>query len=215
MRARAIVHAITLELYGRSLALPDLPARPDLLGLGLSDWEGYARPLAVATGYRNTYFHQEPRVDIVDPDPALFGRFDFLISSEVFEHVPPPVERAFDGARRLLKPGALLVLTVPYGDQHDTVEHFPDLHDYEILDREGRSILRNTTRGGATQEFPDPVFHGGPGSTLEMRLFSEASLRRHLERAGFRGIRVVSEDVLAWGIRWCHSWSLPLTARAG
>lgn len=214
LRFRAIVHALSLELHGRSLALPEFPARPDLAGLGMSDWEGYAAPLAACTGYRNTFFHQEPRLDILSPPPEWRGRFDFIVSSDVLEHVPPPVERAFLNLRALLKPGGLLVLTVPYGLQDETLEHFPELHEFRVTQRAGRPVLENTTRDGVRQEFDELVFHGGPGATLEMRVFSLAALRRLLASAGFGDVTVRGDDALAHGIRWGDAWSLPLTARA-
>ncbi len=43
-------------------------------------------------------------------DPKLEGQLDFVISSDVFEHVPPPVDIAFENTRRMLRPGGLFVL---------------------------------------------------------------------------------------------------------
>jgi hypothetical protein len=70
--------------------------------------------LRVCFSYRNTFFHTEPLIDIIDPPTELLGTLDSVISTDVFEHVVPPVERAFEGAFRLLKPGSALVLTVPF-----------------------------------------------------------------------------------------------------
>ena len=39
-------------------------------------------------------------VDITQVPVAMAGGCDFVISTDVFEHVCPPVSRAFDGARR-------------------------------------------------------------------------------------------------------------------
>src|SRR5439155_25856884 len=90
VRARSIVHVLSIELFGQSLALPDFPVRGDLRGLGMSDWDGYAIPLAAKLDYQNTYYHREPRLDITHIDAELEGQFDFIISTDVFEHVPPP-----------------------------------------------------------------------------------------------------------------------------
>ncbi len=97
---------------------------------------------------------------------------DFIISSDVFEHVVPPVSRAFENVWKMLKPGGVFVLTVPYGAQRETVEHFPELNEFSIVERDGSFVLRNKTRTGVLQEFNDLVFHGGPRTTLEMRVFS-------------------------------------------
>ena len=77
VRFRAIVHALSSELYGKSLALPDFPERRDLKGIGMSDWEGYARLLSVKFDYQNTHYHMEPRLDIAAIDPSLEGRVRF------------------------------------------------------------------------------------------------------------------------------------------
>lgn len=104
----------------------------------MSDWQGYAWRLMHRLGYRNTFLDEEPRLDIRAPDPALLGTLDFIISSDVFEHVSPPVQLAFDNARRLLKPDGVMIFSVPYTVGGETLEHYPDLHDYRIVRRPAR-----------------------------------------------------------------------------
>jgi SAM-dependent methyltransferase len=203
VRFRSIIHALTVELFGENRSLPSLPPRKDIRGIGLSDWPGYAGPLRKKFDYKNTYYHRSPRLDICNPDPAEHGRYDFAISSDVFEHVPPPVDSAFEGAFKLLKPGGLLVCSVPYVDG-TTDEHFPELHQFSLRKtKDGKhSILSNTTADGRQQEFTDLVFHGGPGSTLEMRVFGKESLCAHFMRAGFEGLRAYGDSVVELGIFW-------------
>lgn len=212
-RFRLIVHILTNELFGRSLALDEVPPRPHLSGLGLSDWEGYAARLSTKFDYRNTYYDEEPELDITDPNPDLMGSADFVIATDVFEHVPPPVSAGFKNARRLLKPGGVLIMSVPYGSGARTVEHYPDLHDFEILEESGDRRLRNRTKDGVVQVFDDPVFHGGPGLNLEMRFFSKSSLREELEAAGFAHITFYPANDLTHGAYWPDNQSLPLAAR--
>jgi len=45
-RFRSVVRAISLGLFEDDLPLWRFPARPDLRGLGMTDWGGYAIPLA-------------------------------------------------------------------------------------------------------------------------------------------------------------------------
>jgi SAM-dependent methyltransferase len=215
VRYRAIVHALSTALFGTSLPLAEFPERRDLRGVGLSDWEGYTGLLASKLGYRNTYYHAEPRLDLVDPPPELAGTLDFLVCSDVLEHVAPPVERAFRGAATLLAPGGVLVLTVPYGREGETVEHYPGLHEYAVVDFHGRPVVLDHAAGGGWRVFEDPVFHGGAGETLEMRIFSLPALLRHLEQAGFVDAVELAEDVERYGIVWLHPWSLPVLARRG
>ncbi len=214
VRIRAVLHLLSEALFGISLPLADFPTDKSIRGLGLSDWGGYAGPLAEKLDYSNTYFHQPPLLDICNVDASAEGNHDFLISSEVFEHVVAPVSRAFAGARRLLKPGGVLILTVPYSPKAgETLEHYPHLHDYAIREVEGSHRLFNTRADGTREEFTDLVFHGGPGSTLEMRLFTCQSVISELEQAGFSEVRIASEARPDWGITWEFPWSLPIVAR--
>jgi SAM-dependent methyltransferase len=213
VRFRGVVHVLSKALFGESLALPDFPFRPELVGIGLTDWSGYADWLAEKLSYQNTFLHQEPILDITKDDLSRHKTADFVICSEVLEHVAPPVDDALRNLWALLKPGGALVLSVPYQRQAETIEHFPDLYDFELNERDGRPILRNRTRDGQLQEFTDLVFHGGPGTTLEMRLFGEQDLLERLARAGFRDVAVDREDYLPFGIHWQENWSLPIIAR--
>ncbi len=97
VRTRSIVHLLSMTQFNRSLALDDFPSSPQKRGLGLSDWEGYAGKLRKIFDYKTTYFHKEPYLDITSVRSELYGQYDFLISSEVFEHVPPPRFSSFQG----------------------------------------------------------------------------------------------------------------------
>ena len=128
----------------------------------------------------NTFHNREPRFDIANPPADDSGKYDFLLSSEVFEHVLPPAGAPFQNAFRVLKPHGFLVFTVPYSLELSMAEHFPDLHDFGLASLRDRVLLINRTRDGATQVFDNLVFHrDGSGTALEMREFSEASLKRH------------------------------------
>ena len=215
VRTRGLLQALTLELFGVNLPLPDLPHVKSLRGLGTSDDSSYAFHLTQKFDYRNTFYDREPRFDIAAPPEDEFGRYDFLISSEVFEHVPPPVERAFCNAFRLLKPSGVLVFTVPYSLEPSPAEHFPELHQFGLAQLGDTHVLVNRTREGEIQVFENIVFHGGRGSTLEMREFTEASLKAALTAAGFRDIRIYTENYEPFGVVRSESWSLPIAARKG
>lgn len=213
VRLRSLVHVLSHELFGKSLTVPDFPCRPDIVGVDMSGAATYSGHLAKKIGYTNTFLHKDPRLDITDPNPAWLGKCDFVISSDVFEHVEPPVCQAFKNILLLLKPGGILVLTVPYAKKGDTIEHFPDLHDYHLETRNGKRVLVNLTAQGMRQEFDHLVFHGGEGETLEMRVFSEASVLQELQQAGFVDIRIRRQPCPEFGILWLQDWSLPISAR--
>jgi SAM-dependent methyltransferase len=190
-----------MEIFGEKLALGDFPIRKDIQGIGLSDWPGYAERLAEKFAYKNTFYHCDPLLDVSNPDPSEWGKYDFLISSDVFEHVPPPIGAAFEGVRKLLKPSGVMIFSVPYVDGF-TKEHFPELHRFSIQKRNANHILSNETVDGRKQEFSDLTFHGGPGSTVEMRLFGRDSLIMDFRNAGFARLLEYADEVPEFGILW-------------
>ena len=142
------------------------------------------------------------------------GKLDVLISSDVFEHVCPPVRTAFKNARQLLKPDGFLILTVPYGLQPETIEHYPKLYDFAVEGDVGDRRLMNITVDGERETFSNLIFHGGAGSTLEMRIFAKDCLLADLQEAGFSRVTIQSDPCFEHGIFWWQPWSLPISQRA-
>lgn len=213
IRLRALVYLLSTELFGDGFLLPEFPALPAIKGLGLSDQASYASRLATKFDYTNTYYDREPRLDITEPHPDRYGTYDFILSSDVFEHIADPVDRAFDEAYKLLKPHGVLCLSVPFSLREATEERFLGLHEYTVVDLSGSPVLINRTREGALEIRDDLVFHGGVGATLEMRLFSKNDLEKKLIAAGFQSIRFLTDGVPRFGIAFQGGWSLPLVAR--
>ena len=214
-RERAIIRALTVALDGESVALPDVSQRPNIRGFGMSDSGRYAARLEEKFDYRNTFYHQEPRLDITMRSVAdeLANSCDFIISSEVFEHIAPPVEVAFENVYHILRPGGAFILTAPYALFPHTIEHFPTLHNYILENDDGCYVLRNVRRDGTTEEFRDLKFHLGEGATVEMRVFSENDLVAHLARVGFIDIKVHRVPDFRHGVWWPEAWSLPISAK--
>ena len=204
IRWRSIIHALSLELFGKSKALCDFPTMKDICGVGMSDWEGYANLLEEKFNYTNTYYHREPLLDITNINDSQYAQFDFIIASDVFEHVCPPVSIAFENAGRLLKPGGFLILSVPYYEG-DTVEHFPDTRAFSVFQRNGQWILLSESADGTSKEFTDLIFHGGPGTTVEFRRFGKCSLAQNCHDAGLEPIHMHGKDSEEFGILWNKS----------
>jgi SAM-dependent methyltransferase len=215
VRLRALVYMLSMELFGQGLLLPEFPCLRAIKGMGLSDQLSYATVLAGKFDYTNTFYDREPRIDITESHPDRHGTYDFILSSDVFEHIGVPVERAFEEVYKLLKPHGVLCLTVPFSLKDQTIEHFPDLHEYAIVGLSGAPVLINRTKDGTLQVRDDLVFHGGAGATLEMRLFSRRDLERKLSAAGFETIVFQTEAIPRFGIAYEGAWSLPLVARKG
>jgi SAM-dependent methyltransferase len=215
VRLRALVYMLSMELFGQPLLLPEFPYLPAVKGLGLSDQVSYASILAGKFDYTNTFYDREPRIDITEPHPDRHGTYDFILSSDVFEHIAVPVERAFDECSKLLKPRGVLCMTVPSSLDEHTREHFPDLNEYSIASLGGGLVLINRKKDGTLEVRDGLVFHGGVGATLEMRLFSQKDLERTLRGSGFESVEFLNGAVERFGIVFEGKWSLPLVARKG
>jgi hypothetical protein len=214
LRMRCIVEALSSHLFGRSMAAVDFPRDKSIRGIGMSDWDGYAALLQKKFSYTNTFYHREPRLDITAIDERQAGTLDFIISSDVFEHIPlVHLQRAFSNSRRLLKMGGALILTVPYFEIARTVEHFPELYDFRVVEEAGRRVLYNRTADGRDQVFTELSFHGGDGMTLEMRIFNERGVLDRLQRAGFTSAICRAADDPSVGISWPKSYTHPNIAK--
>ena len=215
---RAIVYAFTKGL-GLHPVLPQNTRLRDLRGIGLSDNRYYARVLGRLFDYTNTFYHKRPFLDIC-ADELPYSNLDFIISSEVFEHVPPPPDVAFRNSNRMLKRGGLLILTVPYGNEiKNTIEHYPSLNKWKLRKHSAsgasasKYYIENINVHGEREVFDKVIFHGGPGQTVEMRIFSKRHLLELAAQNGFTA-EILIEDVPLFGI-WNQGNmnSLPLILR--
>jgi SAM-dependent methyltransferase len=216
VRVRGLLYALSKELLGAGLVLDDFPRVRSIAGLGLSDASFYSERLREKLDYRNTFYDREPRLDLLNPGAGDIGRYDFVLASEVFEHVPAPAERAFSSAMQLLKPNGVLIFTVPYSLDPSTVEHFPAIGQFGLAEVGGRTVLVNRSPEGKLDATDDVRFHVGcAGPAPEFREFSEAGLRATVDAAGLSEFRIYSGDYPEFGIVQAEAWSLPMAARRG
>ena len=94
----------------------------------------------------------------------------------------------------MLKPGGTLIFSVPF-IYYSYYEHFPSLYNYSIEfdEKIDKYYIKNVTMKGEKEliytytapsgKESDLCFHGGPGSTLEMRIFSYDALIEYLNIA--------------------------------
>ncbi len=213
-RSRAIVAALARLVHGRVAPIPDLPPRPDVRVLGISDWPRYARELAGAFDYVNTSIDAEPRLDLTEPPPHdLRERFDVVIAGDVLEHVAPPLDRAIEHLHQLIRPGGHAIVTVPYRDAAAHLERYPDLHRYRIEPgADGDDVLVNTRIDGTEERFTDLVYHG-PGRSLAMREFTLSSFVGSMTTAGFDTIEVTPYRIAHAGVAVRPGRPVPFVAR--
>jgi SAM-dependent methyltransferase len=211
-RFRAIALALSRTLFGFDLTLPEFPLLKSVRGLGISDSEMISSRLDRCFTYINTYYHREPVFDLMRPDEREFGRYDFVICADVLEHVPAPVETAFRTLSQLLKPGGFVILTVPYTLDPETVEHFPDPGESGLAEVGGKTVLISRAAGSGYRVYDQLTFHGGAGSTLERRIYSEQDLRAKFAAAGLSELRVETHGNREFGVAFAGPCSLPLVA---
>ena len=113
VRMRSIIHILSTELFGKSVILPEFLENQNIIGIGMSDWIGYAIPLAKKLAYTNTFYHKEPKLDIKLIDDSCENKYDFIISSDVFEHIEPQISTAVENLFKLLKYGGFTVFLFP------------------------------------------------------------------------------------------------------
>jgi SAM-dependent methyltransferase len=212
IRYRAVVLALSRALFGSDLTLPEFPTLKSLRGFGLSDSDVYSEPLERRFSYTNTFYHRDPGFDLLRPDKREFGRYDFVICSDVLEHVSEPISVAFATLAKLLKPSGVLVLTVPYSLAPETIEHFPFLAESVLAEVNDRTVLVGRTESGEYRVFEDLHFHGGTGATLERRIFSDHDIRAALTTAGFIHVRMDTVGSRAYGVCFVNPCSLPIVA---
>lgn len=198
-RFRAICYVFTESLYGANKIMCNLEKNTDIKGFGMSD--------NVLVNILNEKFnYTSAQLDIYNEDDVKnHSELDFIISSEVFNHITPypSLQSAFDNLYKMLKNGGHLIFSVPYTNrQHE--EHFPNLYNYEIVKENNEYVLHNTTIDGNKEVFNNLIFHDGPGNNLEMRVFSRNTLMSFLDQSGFYDIRFheITEDMNKHGIFW-------------
>ena len=206
---------VSTSLFGQSLPLREFPVSKKIRGIGMSDPLPIAEVFSKRFDYKNTCYHHEPRFDIMTPPRPQkeTDQYDFIVASEVFEHVRPPIQTAFDNLAALLKPKGFAVFSSPWELEGDTVEHFPNLNDWDLVRLRSGFVLLNRRADRQLETFENLEFHGGPGSVLEMRVFSKAGLLANCSAAGFTEISF-AEDHPAWGIAW-EDWSRPRSSEKG
>ncbi len=198
VRHRSVIYLLTKYLSGRPQVLRRIPPL-GFRGIGLSCSSIYAPYLEEKFEYVNTFFDREPYLDI--NNPFGYEDLDFVISSDVFEHTFPPAIAAFQGSNRILNERGFLFLTLPYSRNERTTEHYPECVSYREVNLEsGKKAVELTLRDGSTTVDEKPVWHGGQGNTLEMRVYARSHLLQCLKDASFKILEEFPYGAPSFGI---------------
>lgn len=177
-RFRGLMLAVmTHVLKDTSRPLLDVPRHPEIKGIGVSDSATYADVLAERFSYTNTYYHTDPHLDLCQENSAAkYSNLDFIICSDVIEHTAAVPHRVLRNMVAMLRPGGIVILSAPTYYLPDTIEHYPRATRLEIVECGGSYEVRWSDANGIERVDHAPDFHGGPGSTLEMREIAHEAL---------------------------------------
>ena len=176
----------------------------DFKVIGLSDADQIAEYFKklIGSNYTNTFFDTHPKLDVCNLQKGSFATADVLVTSDVFEHVFFPLSKALEGSFDLLKPGGTMICTMPWNTWQSSVEHFPWMTSYSVHQQpNGNYVVVGIDATGSTRVVESPIFHGGPGNTLEMRKINIFVLVEDLKSAGFIDIIIHNEDRPEFGLR--------------
>lgn len=143
--------------------------------------------------------------------PFSDASFDSVLCTEVLEHVPEPLQALYEIAR-VLKPGGVLLLTVPFSEQlhEEPYDFFRYTHHglMYLLEKSGWSVHHVYKRGGSWLEL---------GYRLSSFVYSTLGSHRlsdgNLKPKRFLGPIAVLICVLIQGIALYldRIWSIPLS----
>ena len=229
-RLRALIYVLSKVIKCNEV-LYNVEPDKNIKGIGMSDAPNLAIELSKNFDYVNTFYHTDPFLDIYNEQHvSRYNNLDFIISSDVFEHISPypNIQYAFNNLFKMLKAGGHIIFSVPF-IYDNYYEHFPSLYDYSIeFDKlKNKYYIKNKTIDGKDEildkcktpsgEISDLIFHGGPGSTLEMRVFSQDVLIKYLKESGFKEITFYDPneitDMQKYGIFWENKCSLVCSAK--
>jgi hypothetical protein len=187
--------------------LCDLSEFRTVNAIGVSDDDRLARVFQEKFSYTNTFFHTDPKLDICSRESCSGYRADLIICSDVIEHTVSTPIVPLSNLYNMLTPGGGLVLSAPTFLFDSTIEWYGGMVEMEVSEEGGRHIVRWRNKRSTQYVDTDPVFHGGPGQVLELRLISHSELLAVARSVGFVGGTL--EFAPEWGYLWPITRQLP------
>jgi SAM-dependent methyltransferase len=186
-RFRGLIYAVLKHVFkDTSQPLKTQIAKPDVSAIGVSDTPIYANLLEDKLGYTNTYYHKDPHLDLCDPaSVAKFTGLSLIICSDVIEHTKDVPIVVLGNMLGMLRPGGIVVLSAPTYWMPESLEWYSGARSIQVVAQDHRYVVLWKTIRGVEYVDTSPVFHGGPGDVLEMRLLSHSGLLAAASSLGF------------------------------
>jgi SAM-dependent methyltransferase len=210
-RTRSVIDAIKFKYrFDKRVSFRDLKPDFSLKTLGMTDDTSITKSMPTKFMHVNSFYDEFPKVDLLNLSKELHECFDLVICTDVFEHIPNNIEKAFMNLYTIIKKNGLLVFSVPlvpvnnkyYDFNLDLIkselnqihkEYYPGMTNWEYINVD--NSIRWEDSNSEIHLNHEPEFHGGDGLTLTFRLFSKDSIESFLRSAGFRGIEMFVNPV--------------------
>ena len=144
--------------------------------------------------------------------PFEDGAFDFVLGHAVLHHLPD-LDTAFSEFFRVLRPGGRLFFAGEPSLHGDRIASYPKRAAWHLSPL-WRAAMRARPAQHVTDGAPPPDDHGLEGQ-VDVHTFGPGDLRGYAARAGFEGVRVRGEELLAnwfgWANRTLESTAVPDT----
>jgi SAM-dependent methyltransferase len=187
-RARAVLISLLTSLGYSENRFLRIESDFSRVGLGISDDINIVKYLSSHFMYSNSFYDAFPFLDLRSVPSIAQEKFEFVICSDVLEHVDKDLEKAIAGVYQLIKQGGFAIITVPIGREDKTFEYYPGLSRFKILESE----VHWENKSGIQFVDQNPDFHGGRGQNLAFRQFSREQICNLLSKSGFEKIHDLS-----------------------
>lgn len=204
-RTRSVIDAIKLRLgYDRRVCFRDINPDFSIYSLGMTDDISITTTLPTKFMHVNSFYNQFPKIDLLNLNKESESSFDIVICTDIFEHIPNNIEKAFINLYKLIKKNGLLIFSVPLirvkeglyelnSDPNKSElnqihqEYYPGMVKWDHNKKD--NSIRWQDSNDKIYVDTEPEFHGGAGLTLTFRLFSNESVISFLHSVGFRDVQ--------------------------
>ena len=184
-RTRAVTLSVMTGLGIDPVPMSEIASDWSRIGVGFDDHPSIFSTFPTKWDFVNSRLHRFPVLDLLNLADETVEAFEFALCSDVLEHVQPPYRCALEGLLTILKPGGFAVVSVPISGVTEVVEHYPGLRSFKTLED---GTVEWTDSMGIRHHERNPVFHGGDGLTLELRIFSANEMMSGLTEVGFGSV---------------------------